>query len=235
MIQKFFAALAGLLIATQVQAAPITIDFEGTIDQFENSGIGSQRLASGLAFGDRYTASFTVDSEAPGVTLFVADELNYRFQSFNMVLSNGETLNFSNVPEGGNSRTGYVRLSERGVVVTSTGDTSIGVEYVGLVLASLGTPLLSGTALSDLIAYAQAQDLSGATFRKSLSVRLSNTRLDTVNPLARCTGNCTVEFSVQELSLREADLAPVPLPAAGWLLIAAFGGLGVLRRTRRQT
>jgi len=28
--------------------------------------------------------------------------------------------------------------------------------------------------------------------------------------------------------------APIPLPAAGWLLLTAFGGLGIAARCRRK-
>ncbi|MEO0938944.1 MAG: VPLPA-CTERM sorting domain-containing protein [Pseudomonadota bacterium] len=35
------------------------------------------------------------------------------------------------------------------------------------------------------------------------------------------------------IQLKAAEIPPVPLPAAAWMLIAALGGLGVLRRARK--
>ncbi|WP_083398214.1 VPLPA-CTERM sorting domain-containing protein [Roseovarius tolerans] len=40
---------------------------------------------------------------------------------------------------------------------------------------------------------------------------------------------------MQRFTLIEIEVAaPIPLPAAGWLLLTAFGGLGIAARCRRK-
>jgi hypothetical protein len=58
-------------------------------------------------------------------------------------------------------------------------------------------------------------------------------------PAGVTTGTWSWSLQSNELShanlygLPEPDMPPVPLPAAGWLLIAGLGGLAALRRTRK--
>ena len=48
------------------------------------------------------------------------------------------------------------------------------------------------------------------------------------------SANNTTEFDVGGTITANLTVAPVPLPAAGWLLLSAFGGLGVMARRRRK-
>lgn len=68
----------------------------------------------------------------------------------------------------------------------------------------------------------------GGTF--STYVGFSRTQGDIAQVVVEQFGDL---LGVDNISWRVADIAPVPLPAAGWLMVAAFAGLAGLKRGRR--
>lgn len=66
---------------------------------------------------------------------------------------------------------------------------------------------------------------------------------DYLTPIAKTTGNkcktvstfedCAVDISHVQLLGKPGTMAHVPLPAAGWFLLAGLGGLGAMRRLRK--
>ena len=45
----------------------------------------------------------------------------------------------------------------------------------------------------------------------------------------------TSAFKVRSLTVEYHEPDPIPLPAAGWLLLAGIGGLGVMKRRSRKS
>ena len=62
--------------------------------------------------------------------------------------------------------------------------------------------------------------------------------VDTGNPLTGSWGTLGPAASVNDLShasvfYKAGEVPPIPLPAAGWLLLAGIGGLAAMRRRRK--
>jgi hypothetical protein len=205
-------AAAGLLSAAPAFSATVTLDFEGassfqSLDNFYHGGTDTGG-ASGTAFG----ISFGLDAQALSNT---ADETFY-----SNAPSPGTVLTFvgaestastsMNATDGRSLANGlsfFYSLSEAATISVWSGLNGTGSLLASLTLDPNAT---NGGCVDSAYCFWSAASLTWDGFAKSVQF-----------------GDAALKGGFDDITVNA-----VPLPAAGWLLMSALGGIGAWRRKR---
>ena len=225
---KVFAALAALMLsATAAMAAPVTVFIGGVL-----TDDGGAELTPGLS-DDFYISVTFDDAVAPSST--TATFATYQATSAFLVFFEGATpVNAQDAPP----TISLTNDSFDALVFDFTPDANLGLRDMQVSLFASAGAALNGTGLSEVVALAQAGDLSGFPGGR-ITIDLNGRTGPTNNgPLGLCDpgpgdfDECFMVADVTSFSLT-APMAPVPLPAAGVMLAFGLGGLVALRRRGR--
>jgi hypothetical protein len=208
------ALAAGLLSAAPAFSASVTLDFEGLstddgVSQFYNGGtnVPGSSGSNPLVSGTNYGASFGLDLLAFGTDLGTTSNLPSGVNAFGAVANTDSAVT---VASGFSGVVSFAYSSSADTTVTLFSDVNGG-----------------GTALGTFLLAANAQTGCSDTAFCHWDVASLNLGTDVAKSIQ--FGNTAGLAGFDNLSF-----TPVPLPAAGWLLVSALGGLGAFRRRRTE-
>lgn len=212
------AVAAACLASTAASAAPVTINFTGTV-----SSIPSNLVASPVSIGGPISGSFTFDDSATSGSSSSSGSL-FPYLAAQITLA-GQTL-VSPATLGsilvGNDRGGFDNF-------TFNANGASGSNVINFGLNTQGpTTLFSAETLAQLIALAGSGDLSALTSRFIQILVASN---DSPGPLGTCASfgaGCLILSRLDTLSLAPPN--EIPVPAALPLFLAGLAGLRFARR-----
>jgi len=197
---------AGLLAAAPAFSAAVTLDFEGASSFQSLDGFYNGGTDTGGASGTNYGVSFGLDALA-----LSNDELGPYYSN---APTSGAVLAPVGLDAALNASTGFI--GQASFYYSAVEDTSVSI-FSGL----NGTGTLLGTI--ELLANAQNGGCSDTAYCYWSLASLS------FSGVAQ-----SIQFgdAANVAGFDNVSLAPVPLPAAVWLMLSALGGVGVITRRK---
>ena len=206
-----FAASAAILDAFDVEQAAGDDPIQGGVVQ------NTSQETAGPA-GDRI---FTVSDNSGNTTL-----LGTLLESGPNTLPTSSTLTFNN--NTGVQGTASIEWLVGITGVNLTGTAALTLDVLSIDVGSVDLDLLIGTAGGDL---ALGTKTVNAGETGTLSWMLGNSDISSVNSILLTFNANTPDV---DAVFDTFATTPVPLPAAGWMLIAGIGGIAAMKRRKKS-
>ena len=123
-------------------------------------------------------------------------------------------------------------LNDYGVTLLYDLDPGIGTDESDLGSWDIGASASADPNISDTL-FQSSQNATFGFLANDFPGFISAPSFTAFDPFAAGQYSFALRSTLGEVAIN-VEVSPVPLPAAGWLLLSAFGGLGLVARRRRK-
>jgi hypothetical protein len=231
LIAVVLGMIAGVVITTRAEAA-VTVNFDPGTTNVTTALTGYQTYGDMMA-GMQLTAKYTDGSVQTATWATTGYHAGSAFAAGYLFVEQGDTFSSPWTLTNQSTTVGLVSLA----IDAGPGNTVFDTQRLGDVTGTPGSErgwnfTVQGTTPFDIVAtYRDAVALTGHSWYGDLFRRLD---VQFTNNGGMTAGSA-LQFVVDTDNIKFAgDIHPVPLPAAVWTGMFLLGGLGVVRKVRKQ-